>query len=180
VLALALCWRAPRWRHLAPALVAAGSLWIVLLAPRPIELLREREPSFPPKVAALLQELVPPGEQVVTCEWHVTGEMMLALPERRFMVALDPVFMAMQDEAQYRLWFETIHRPPANAGAVLREAFDARFVICDRRMRWLPLVEALDADEVAELRGVVGLWVVYELLPLEAGEAEATPPLALH
>jgi hypothetical protein len=119
-------------------------------------------------VATALQQIVPEGEQVVTCEWHSTGEMMLALPERRFMVALDPVFFAMRDADAYRLWFETIHDPLTDAAAVLRDHFDPRFVICDRRMKWLPLVTALEADEAARLRGIFGLWVVFELLPDEA------------
>jgi hypothetical protein len=45
--------------------------------------------------------------------------------------------------------------------------FDGRFVICDRRMVWLSLVTALEEDEAARLRGIFGLWVVFELLSEE-------------
>lgn len=181
VFALALCWRPPRGRALAPALVGLGVLWIGLFARHPVDLLREREPSFPEEVTMALRAVVPPGEQVVTCEWHATGELMLALPERRFMVALDPVFFAMNDPEAYRLWFETVHQPPRAPATLLRDAFGARFVICDRRVKWLPLVTALRGDEAARLRGIFGLWVVYELLPdarPTASPAQASPVAA--
>jgi len=125
----------------------------------------DRMETFPPDVAHVLQEMVPEGEQVVTCEWHITGEMMLALPERRFVVALDPVFFAMNDAERYRLWFDTIHEPQEDAAARLRDGLNARYVICDRRTKWLPLVEQLASDRNATLRGIVGMWVVFELLP---------------
>jgi hypothetical protein len=61
---------------------------------------------------------------------------------------------------------------------VLRDPFDARFVICDRRMVWLSLVTALEEDEAARLRGIFGLWVVFELLseepPSSAGPVAAS------
>jgi hypothetical protein len=97
VFALALSWRPHRSSRLAPVLIALGAVWIALFARHPIDLLRERSPTFSDQVAAALQQIVPEGEQIVSCEWHSTGEMMLALPARRFMVALDPVFFAMHD-----------------------------------------------------------------------------------
>jgi hypothetical protein len=176
ILALALAWRPARPRWIAPGLVAAGVVWIALFARHPVERLMERMETFPPEVASVLQQMVPEGEQVVTCEWHITGEMMLALPERRFVVALDPVFFAMNDADRYRIWYETIHQPPADAAARLREALDARYVICDRRTRWLPLVERLSQDREAALRGIVGMWVVFELLPGDTPAEGLTGP----
>jgi hypothetical protein len=179
ILALALAWRPARPRWIVPGLVAAGVAWIALFARHPVERLMDRMETFPPDVAHILQEMVPEGEQIVTCEWHITGEMMLALPERRFLVALDPVFFAMNDSDRYRLWYETINTPPEDAAAQLRDGLDARYVICDRRTKWLPLVEQLARDEQAELRGIVGMWVVFELLPApQAVEAEDDPRVA--
>jgi len=174
VFALAVAWPRERGRGVAPALVAFGSIWIVLFARHPIELLLDRIDAFPVEVTQALQEVIPEGEQVVTCEWHATGEMMLALPERRFIVALDPVFFAVNDPERYRLWFETVRRPPENSAVLLRDTFDARFVVCDTRMKWLPLMQALEGDEFARLRGIYGFWVVFELL-----DEPAVPPLAM-
>jgi hypothetical protein len=96
------------------------------------------------------------------------------LPERRFIVALDPVLFAVNDPERYRLWFETIRQPPENSAVLLRDAFDARYVICDTRLKWLPLMQALDRDAYAQLRGIYGFWVVFELL-----EEPLATPLAM-
>jgi hypothetical protein len=43
-----------------------------------------------PNIAPSLQRQIPPGSQVFTTDWPQTGTLMLTLPDRRFMVALDP------------------------------------------------------------------------------------------
>ena len=91
--------------------------------------------------------------------------MLLALPERRFLVALDPVFLAVNDAERYRIWYETVHEPPDEPALLLRDTFDADFVLCGEREIWRPLHEALERDPAAALRGVVGLWRVYQLRP---------------
>jgi hypothetical protein len=168
VFALAVAWRPRSERRVAPFLVAVGISWIVLVAPEPLERLRARQDLLPPAVAAQLRATVPEGEQVVTCGWGHTGEMMLALPERKFVVALDPVFFSMKDDDLYRLWFRTMHAPPPSPAGLLRENFAARFVLCSRDREWEPIIDALIADPEAELRGVHGDWVVFELLSLDA------------
>ena len=165
VFALAVAWRPAAERRVAPFLVAIGSLWIGLVARDPIERLLARQDLLPPAVVAELGETVGEGEQVVTCGWGFTGELMLALPERRFVVALDPVFFAMQDEDLYRLWFETMHDPGADSASVLRENFAARYVLCRTDHKWRAILDALVADPGAALRGVHGEWIVFELLP---------------
>jgi hypothetical protein len=164
VFALAVAWRPDKDRRLAPALVAGGAIWIALIARYPIELLLIRDDAFPPAVAADLREVIHENEQVVTCDWKFTGEMMLALPDRKFIVALDPVFFAMKDAELYRTWFETINDPLPNAAIVLREKFDARYVLCRNIVDWNPLMKYLTADSNARFLGVHGIWVAYELL----------------
>jgi hypothetical protein len=90
---------------------------------------------------------------------------MLALPERRFVVALDPVFFHMKDPERYRIWFDTVRHPPERPALLLRDTFDARYVLCDHREKWRPFREALACDPDSALRGVVGFWRVYELRP---------------
>jgi hypothetical protein len=158
-------WRPGAVRIAAPALVVVGLCWTLALGRQPFELLRGRAEPFPRPVAELLGEIVPPGAQVVTCDWRLTGEMMLALPERRFMVALDPVFFAVNDPERYRIWYETVNRPPEAPAVLLRDTFDAHYVLCGERERWRPFHEALERDPAAALRGVIGLWRVYQLRP---------------
>jgi hypothetical protein len=164
VFALAVAWRPVKNDRLAPLLVVVSVIWIALVARYPIELLLIRDDAFPPTVAAELRKVIPEREQVVTCDWKFTGEMMLALPERKFMVALDPVFFAMKDAELYRTWFETINDPLPNAATVLREKFDARYVLCRNSKDWNPLMKYLAADSNARFLGVHGIWVAYELL----------------
>lgn len=165
VFALAVGWRPAVERRVAPFLVLVGTLWIGLVARDPIERLLTRQDLFPPDVAAQLGATVSEGEQVVTCGWGFTGEMMLALPGRQFVVALDPVFFAMQDDDLYRLWFETMHEPMPRPASVLRESFAARYVLCRTDLKWRAILDALGADPEAAPRGVHGEWIVFELLP---------------
>ena len=48
---------------------------------------------------------LPAGSQVVTCDWRETGELLLALPDRRYLVALAPMLFAAHDPERYRTWF---------------------------------------------------------------------------
>lgn len=174
VLSIALALRERERAHPAAAVAAlVGLLWMGALGRHPFERMLRRDVLFPPPVAELLDRVVPVGAQVFTCDWHFTGEMMLALPERRFMVALDPVFFARHDLDAYQTWFELVRRPPEGPARVIRETFDARYVLCDARERWRPLESALRADSAALPRARAGLWWVYEILP-EVGVRAST------
>jgi hypothetical protein len=163
-------WRFPSFappRVVAPALVVVGLCWTLAVGRQPFELLRSRAEPFPERVAELIGEIVPPGAQIVTCDWRLTGEMMLALPERRFLVALDPVFFAVNDPERYRIWYETVNEPPDAPALLLRDTFDAHYVLCGERERWRAFHQALERDPAAALRGVIGFWRVYQLRPRE-------------
>jgi len=169
-LAAALAWHARRFHRtvpvgLAPVALVLSLLLAVFVGRHPIERLRNRISPFPDPVPEILGQIIPPGEQIVTCDWRLTGEMMLALPERRFVVALDPVFFHMKDPERYRIWFDTVRHPPERPALLLRDTFDARYVLCDHREKWRPFREALARDPDSALRGVVGFWRVYELRP---------------
>jgi len=163
-----------RWsRAFAPALVATGVVFTLLFARHPFELLRTRVDPFPAPVAERVAAIVPPGAQVVTCDWRLTGEMMLALPERRFIVALDPMFLALNDPERHRIWHETVRTPPPEPAVLLRDTFEASYVLCGEQHRFLAFHQALEADPAAALRGIIGLWRIYELRP-----KHHDPPLA--
>jgi hypothetical protein len=185
VVAAALAWQrmaprleATRRKVAVPALLLTACLWTAALGRHPLSLLRTRIDAFPPEVAEILQQAVPVGAQVVTCDWRLTGEMMLALPERRFIVALDPMFLAIQDPERYRIWYDTVREPGSEPGLRLRDTFDASFIICGEQARWRAFHAALQADPAARLRGTIGLWRVYQLRPRAFdGEAERTAAL---
>lgn len=164
-LAPGLAWGRGRWQRLPAVLALIGLIWTSALGMRPIDLLRGRTILFPPKVAAQLQQAIPEGAQVVTCDWEFTGEMMLALPQRRFLVALDPVFFFRGDPVASRTWFSLVREPPARAAAVARDALRGDYVLCDSRPRWRPFLEQLDQDPEALFVGRYGHWYVMHLPP---------------
>jgi hypothetical protein len=161
-------------RQIAALVVVIGLVFTAAFGRRPIESLRGRHSPFPPQIAQLLSDIIPEGAQVVTCGWRLTGEMMLALPKRRFMVALDPVFFAVGDPERYQVWFETIHSPPPRPAELLRDTFNASYVLCAERERWRSLHRALAEDPAAVLRGDIGPWRVYQLRPPEFDAAALT------
>jgi len=152
----------------APRLAVLGGLGLGLafmarFATYPLELLATREPAFPDPAPRLLQEAVPEDAQVVTCDWRHTGEGMLALPGRRFVVALDPVFSFVRFPREYELWFQTMRHPGAHPARALRTGLGADFVLCLAEPRWRPLLAALRRDPDARLRSVLGPWRLYDV-----------------
>ena len=161
--AAALCWKELRFRALPALLILAGLLHTALFGMHPIDLIRYRTELFPPRIRESAEMVIPPGAQVVTCDWRFTGEMMLTLPGRRFIVALDPVFFAVNDPERYRIWYETVRNPPPRPAALLRDTFDAQYVMCTTARSWRPFLVTLDEDPEAELRAAAGFWRIYRL-----------------
>ena len=165
VLALALVAHRLRPFALRTTALALCPVFLLLFARAPLESLLRRGDELPPAMAQHLRATIPENEQVVSCDWGMTGSLMLALHDRRFLVALDPVFFWIASPERYRLWYRAMHRPPEGVGSLLRDTFDARYVLCDRRPVWQPVFEALARDPEARLVSADGLWFVYELLP---------------
>lgn len=153
-------------RRLAPVALGAGLLFTGLLGLGPIELLARRSRDFAPETEAALRAAVPAGAQVFTCGWITTGEMMLALPERRFLVALDPTLFYREDPERYLRWWQLVHAPPPGLAAAVRDEFGARFVLCERGLaenqRFLA---ALGEDPEARWLVLDPLWALAELRP---------------
>ncbi|MBI5477858.1 MAG: hypothetical protein HY906_03315 [Deltaproteobacteria bacterium] len=161
-LALALGARPRRW--LAPGLAAGALAFTAAFGLGPVRALRLRALDFPPPLEAALRERVPVGAQVFTCGWLTTGEMMLALPGRRFMVALDPVLFHRKDPALYARWYELVHRPPPLPALAVRETFGAGFVLCETQLREMrPVVEAMARDPGAKVEVESRYWVLFSV-----------------
>ena len=125
--ALALASPAIGWRLLAPTLASASLVYTLLVSgPTVAEWTRDTNPMTD-ELAKALRARIPPGSRVFTPSWYYTGLLMLALPERSFIVALDPTLFYLKDPERYRLWYRITHDPPLGLGVIIREAFGARY-----------------------------------------------------
>jgi hypothetical protein len=146
VIALALGSRYVGWRPL-PAVVLGALLCYSLPATVPLlGVLRSRQEWLSPPLAAELRAAIPTGAQVFTCEWGFTGTMMLALPDRRFVVALNPVYFYLANPELYALWFALPRQAPQDAASVIKDRFRARYVLCRWDDRFRPFFARLAAE----------------------------------
>lgn len=161
---LALALTAKRWRP-SPriGLLAAGLGILLLFGQRPLQTMFDRGDEFPPEVVEELRRTIPRGSQVVTCDWGMTGRMILELPDRRFMVALDPVFFWIEHPDLYERWFEIMREPEPGPADDLEELFGADYVLCDTRTKWARIHGTLSRDPGSRLVSSPGVWRVYEI-----------------
>ncbi len=170
--AFALAASSRRWGRAAAAPALAGALVFTgALGSAPVLALGTRGDDLPPRLASWLRAAIPPGSQVFTCEWGLTGELLLALPDRRFVVALDPVLFFVEDPERYRLWYALPREGPEDAARIVRERFGARFVLCTADPRWSPLLRRLTADPSVRRLLKSPLWYLYDLGDAGAGQA---------
>lgn len=162
--ALALAARDLAPTRLAPLAAAAALAWSSLLGLDPLRNMRLRTLDVEPETEAAWRVAIPEGSQVFTCGWLTTGDLLLALPERRFLVGLDPVLFWKGDPLRADLWQRLRTNPPPLPALPIRAGFGARFVLCERPLvaNW-PLLQALDHDPGARAVVVDPLWVLYEL-----------------
>lgn len=118
---------------------------------------------MPQRVALALQEKIPPGSQVFTTDWHHTGLLMLTLPERRFIVALDPTLFYLKDPELYRLWYSLTHDTPAGPAEVIRQRFRSRYVLSFYPDGPKRLFHRLSAEQGVRLLVASDLWVLFDL-----------------
>lgn len=125
--------------------------------------LRAREMPLPPDQAEAMAARIPPGAQVFTCEWGLTGVLMLALPGRRFVVALDPTLFAIHDPERYDLWFRLPREGPPGLAATIRERFGARHVACAWDDRFRPFFDRIAFEPGVRTLLFTDRWNVYAL-----------------
>lgn len=161
-LALALRDRARTW---AAGALAGAFAFTAAFGAGPVLRLGLRANDIPPIVVDYLQARVPPGAQVFTCDWGLTGELMIALPDRKFLVALDPVLMYARDPAAYREWRTITREGPPDARERILRGFGARHVLCFASPAWKPLFARLRSDPRVATRLESRLWYLYDLDP---------------
>ena len=135
--------------------------------------LREWPNRVPSYVAKVMQREIPAGARVFTCEWGMTGHLMLALPDREFLVALDPTLFQAKDPELYALWYVATRRPPPDVARLIRERFGARYVACFFDPQFEPFNASLASSPGVRTVLVSDDWNVYDLgAPPQTGAPE--------
>jgi hypothetical protein len=166
--ALALALASTGWR-IPAAVFSAALVYTATVGSPAIRNVAGGVDLVPPPLAAWLQQRIPVGAQVFTCEWDTTGPLMLALPERRFVVALDPTLFYAKDPQLYEIWYRLPREAPLDSALVVREDFGARYVLCSGS-KWRRFLARLGAAPGVKLLGSNPAWTLLEI----AGEgAEA-------
>jgi len=129
VAAMALTSRWITWRFLPHAILGISMLYTAAEGPGLFSNVLELSDEMPPPVENYLQLQIPKHSQVFTTEWDFTGMLMLALPDRYFMVALDPTLFYKKNPDLYRLWYRIRREAPADSAELIRRYFGARYVL---------------------------------------------------
>ncbi len=125
--------------------------------------------ASPPRLTAeearVLASRIPRGAQVFTCDWELTGTLMLALPDRKLMVALDPTLFEVHDPRRYALWYRLPREAPPGLATTIREEFGAEFVACSWDERFRRFFDRLVFEPGVNTVLLSDLWNVYDLRP---------------
>lgn len=156
-------------------LLAGLSLLVTLLTGTPqLRYIFGSEPrpwQLSPATAAVLRREVPVGAKVFTCGWEYTGTLLTEVPDRSYLVALDPTLLYKHDPGLYDLWYRTLRDAPPTAADVVRSDFASRYVICLDHPTLHPFFDALLADGSSRVLSSDGKWVAFDL-----GSATAVQP----
>jgi len=164
VVSFALATRAISWKHLPVSVMIATVLYTGYPLSETIRGLGTSEDRIPTPVTQKLQRLIPPGSQVFTTEWGFTGMLMLALPERKFIVALDPTFFLVKDPELYRIWYDLPRYPRPGIAEIMRQRFGARYVVSFFDERFLNFYFQLSSEPgVRSLLLSNESWLVFDL-----------------
>ena len=160
---MALASRSLPWRGLPVVVFGASLLYTGSAQLETLDGLGSRTERIPPYQASWLRQQIPPGAQVFTTEWGLTGTLLLALPDRKFIVALDPTLFLVKDPELYRIWYSIPRDPQPGVAETIRQRFGARYVISFSDPRFDRFYEQLAAEPGVRTLLVTDLWMVYDL-----------------
>jgi hypothetical protein len=163
VVAMALASRPITQRFLPHGILGISILYTLWVGFPTLLEMKEQPNLMPQRIAVALQEKIPPGSQVFTTDWHHTGLLMLTLPERRFIVALDPTLFYLKDPELYRLWYSLAHDTPAGPAEIIRQRFGSRYVLSFYPDGPKRLFHRLSSDHGVRLLVASDLWVLFDL-----------------
>jgi hypothetical protein len=163
VAAMALASRSIRWRFFLPVIIIITMVWMAWVQPNILTNFSKRPNDMPPHIAAFLQQQIPPGAQVFNTDWDYAGWLMLTLPERRFIVALDPTFLYEKDPELYRLWYQIRYDTPTGSAETIRRRFGARYVLGFNRPNWKKLFSQLRSEPGVQTLLISDTWFLFDL-----------------
>ena len=161
---MALASRYIAWRGIAIAVFSATLLYTGKPLIETMKGLSTKKDTMPPQLESWLQQQIPVGSQVFTTEWGRTGVLMLALPERKFIVALDPTLFLVKDPELYSIWYYLPRFPHPGVAEIIRKRFGARYVVSLFDERFVNFYFQLSSEP-----GVKALllsddnWIVFDL-----------------
>ncbi len=166
VLSLATANKNKNREFLAVALLGASIFYTLLLGTGPWVSLRSfqlKNWRIEPEVSEVLNKQLSADAKVFTCGWEYTGSLLLNLPERKYMVALDPTLLYKKDPELYNLWYRTLLDAPTSSSDIIRRNFDSRYVVCLDHPTLHPFFDALISDDRVKVLLANGKWVVVDL-----------------
>ncbi len=177
VAALALATLNIRMRFLPYALLAISLLYTFVLGTEPYKNLSfKHKAHIEPDIARFFNQKIPIGSHVFTTGWDYTGNLMLALPERYFVVAADPTLFYKKDPKLYDIWYRLPLDAPIDSVEAIRLLFKSRFVISLNYQAYWPFFDTLSADPTVKILFVNEKWILFDL-----GNSRSGPmPLPSH
>lgn len=167
VLSLALVLDGRRWKRWGLVSFAALSLGHTLIAGRPllqyISSAEQRTWQMAEGVIDKFRQEIPPGANVFTCGWEYTGTLLVNLPDRNYLVALDPTLLYKRHPELYDLWYRTLKDAPPTSADIVRQSFASRYVVCLDHPTLHPFFDALAADGRTSVLHSDGKWVLIDL-----------------
>ncbi len=167
VVTMALASRRIQWHYLPQTLmilsIACSLLFGVKASPWIVSSLATRQDEVSPMLAKVMRSQIPVGAHIFTTEWDRTGRFMLELPDRYFLVALDPTFFSAKDPERYSLWKQLIFRPPPDAAEIIRSRFGSDFLIGSNEPKNHLLLLQLNATPGVRLLYVDDNWALFDL-----------------
>jgi len=163
VAALALAARRFDTRLLAPSLLAVALLYLIAFGTGPFKIIASKTPYLEPSIARYFEKSIPVDAQVFTCGWDYTGNLMLALPERRFIVAADPTLFYKKDPNLYSIWRRIPIDAPIDSVEAIRKLFKSRYVVCRNFEAYWPFFETIEKDPAVKTLFADNKWVFFDL-----------------
>ena len=163
VAALAITSRPLAKRWLAPALLGVSLLFMLAFGMEPFKIIASKTEYIEPRIARYFAQAIPEGSQVFTCGWDHTGNLMLALPERRLIVAADPTLFYKKDPDLYRIWRRIPLDAPIDSVEAIRQLFKSRYVICLNYEAYWPFFDTLEKDRNVRTLLAEKRWVFFDL-----------------
>jgi hypothetical protein len=163
VVALAITSRPIAKRWIAPALLGVSLLYVLIFGMEPFKIIASKTEYIEPRIAQYFAQTIPEGSQVFTCGWDYTGNLMLVLPERKFIVAADPTLFAKKDPELYRVWRRIPLDAPIDSVEAIRRLFKSRYVICLNYQAYWPFFDTLEKDPGVKTLIAEKRWVFFDL-----------------